>query len=71
MDTLSRANAAVDKMQAFAKSIGLNQRLSDLGVNENALKQCAELSMSDGSIVYNPKMIMDAQEVLQVYLKAY
>jgi len=70
MDTLSAANAAVDKMQAFAKSIGLNQRLSDLGVNENALKDCAELSMSDGSIVYNPKMVMDAEAVLQVYRNA-
>jgi aldehyde dehydrogenase (NAD+) len=71
MDTLSAANAAVDKMQAFAKGIGLNQRLSDLGVNENDLKECAELSMSDGSIVYNPKMVMEAEAVLQVYRKAY
>ncbi|MEJ2167643.1 MAG: iron-containing alcohol dehydrogenase [Desulfobacterales bacterium] len=71
MDTLSAANAAVDKMRDFAKSIGLNQRLSDLGVSENALKQCAELSMSDGSLVYNPKMVMDAETVFHVYRKAY
>ena len=71
MDTLGAANAAVDKMQAFAKSIGLNQRLSDLGVNENSLKKCAELSMSDGAIVYNPKMVMDAEAVLRIYLNAY
>jgi alcohol dehydrogenase class IV len=44
--------------------------LSDLGVNQNALKDCAELSMSDGSIVYNPKMVMDAEAVLQVYRNA-
>jgi aldehyde dehydrogenase (NAD+) len=71
LDTLSAANAAVDKMQALAERIGLNQRLSDLGVNENALKECAELSMSDGSIIYNPRTVMDAQEVLQLYRKAY
>jgi aldehyde dehydrogenase (NAD+) len=70
-DTLSAAKAAVDKMQTFAKSIGLNQRLRDLGVDENLLKDCAELSMSDGSIVYNPKIVTDAEEVLNVYLKAY
>ena len=71
LDTLSAANAAVDKMKALAERIGLNQRLSDLGVNENALKECAELSMSDGSIIYNPRTVMDAQEVLQLYRKAY
>ena len=71
MDTLSAAQAAVDTMQAFAKSIGLNQRLRDLGVDANLLKDCAELSMSDGSIVYNPKIVTDAEEVLDVYRKAY
>jgi len=71
MDTLSAATAAVDKMEIFAKSIGLNQRLRDLGADGNLLKDCAELSMSDGSIIYNPKMVMDAEEVLNVYLKAY
>ncbi len=71
MDTFSAAKAAVDTMQTFAKSIGLNQRLRDLGVDANLLKDCAALSMSDGSIVYNPKIVTDAQEVLNVYLKAY
>jgi aldehyde dehydrogenase (NAD+) len=71
MDPLSAAQAAVDAVQAFAKSIGLNQRLRDLGVDANLLKDCAELSMSDGSIVYNPKIVTDAEEVLNVYLKAY
>ena len=71
MDTFSAANAAVDKIQAFAHGIGLNQRLSDLGVDENSLKECAELSMSDGSIVYNPKMVTDSEEVLRIYLNAY
>ena len=71
METLSAANAAVDKMQAFAQSVGLNQRLKDLDVTEEKLKECAELSMSDGSIIYNPKLVMDAEEVLSVYRMAY
>jgi len=71
LDTLSAANAAVDEMQAFAQSVGLKQRLRDLGVNEDSLRQCAELSMSDGSIVYNPKMVMDSAEVLRIYRNAY
>ena len=71
MDMPGAANAAADKMEAFAESIGLDQRLRDCGVTEEKLKECAELSMSDGSIIYNPKMVMDAEEVLNVYRKAY
>jgi len=71
MDTLSAANAAADEMEGFAKSIGLDHRLQDLGVEAESLKDCAELSMSDGSIIYNPRIVMDADEVLSVYLKAF
>jgi aldehyde dehydrogenase (NAD+) len=71
MDASAVANAAADKMETFAGSVGLNQRLGDLGVSEEDLEKCADLSMSDGSIIYNPKMVMDAAEVLNVYLKAY
>jgi alcohol dehydrogenase class IV len=71
MDISARAVAAADKMEAFAQSVGLNQRLQDFNVTAEKLEECAELSMSDGSIIYNPKMIMDAKEVLNVYLKAY
>ena len=71
MDVSTAASAAVDEMEAFIRSVGLDQRLSDLGVNEEELEKCAELSMSDGSVIYNPKMVMDAAEVLNVYRKAY
>ena len=71
MDISDKAVAAADNMEAFAQSIGLNQRLKDLGVTEDQLKECAELSMSDGSIIYNPKMVMNAEEVLRIYRKAY
>ncbi|MFO7601865.1 MAG: iron-containing alcohol dehydrogenase, partial [Candidatus Desulfacyla sp.] len=71
MDAFTAAQAAVDKMEVFTKSVGLNQRLRDLGVTEEDLDVCARLSMSDGSIIYNPRMVMDAEEVLGVYRKAY
>jgi alcohol dehydrogenase class IV len=71
MDISDKAVAAADNMEAFAQSVGLNQRLKDLGVTEDQLKECAELSMSDGSIIYNPKMVMDAEEVLGVYRMAW
>ncbi|MEJ2101908.1 MAG: iron-containing alcohol dehydrogenase [Desulfobacterales bacterium] len=71
LDTLAAGKAAADKMEGFLKQIGLTERLKDLGVKPEALKQCAELSMSDGSIVYNPKMVMDADEILDIYMKLY
>ena len=71
MDSLNAGQAAVNKMQALSKRIGLSQRLRDLGVDVDTLKECSELSMSDGSIIYNPKIIMDAGEVFAVYEEAY
>ena len=71
MDTIQAGEAAASGMQAFSKKIGLSQRLRHLGVEVDQLKTCSELSMGDGSIIYNPKIIMDAEEVLAVYEEAY
>jgi len=71
MEISGKAVAAADKMQAFAQCLGLDQRLQDLGVTEEQLKVCAELSMSDGAIIYNPKNVMDAETVLNIYRMAY
>jgi len=71
MDRSGLAMAAADKMEAFAKSVGLVQGLQDLGLTEEQLKESAELSLSDGSIIYNPKMVMDAETVLNIYRMAY
>jgi alcohol dehydrogenase class IV len=71
MDALEAGKAAADEMEAFIKQVGLTQRLKDLGVNPEDLKQCSELSLSDGSIVYNPKLVMDAEDILEIYMKLY
>lgn len=71
MDSLNAGQAAVDEMKALSKRIGLSQRLRDLGVAVDTLKECSELSLSDGSIIYNPKIVMDAEEVFAVYEEAY
>jgi alcohol dehydrogenase len=71
MDRSGLAIATADKMEAFAKSVGLVQRLKDFNLTQEQLVECAELSMSDGSIIYNPKMVMDAAAVLSIYRKAY
>jgi len=71
LDPLEAGTAAADEMEALNKRIGLTARLKDLGVSQEALNQCSELSMSDGSIVYNPKMVMDADDILDIYMKLY
>ena len=60
-----------DKIIEFTKGLGLPQRLRDVGVPEGGLKECSELALSDGAIVYNPKFISDSAEVLKVYKQAW
>lgn len=63
-------SAAVNAIGELTKKMGVPQRLRDAGVPEEGLEEAANLSLSDGAIVYNPKMIFDADEVLSVYRKA-
>ena len=60
-----------DKITEFTKTLGLPQRLRDVGVPEAGLQECSELALSDGAIVYNPKFISDSAEVLKVYKQAW
>ena len=63
--------AAIEAASELAKKIGLPQKLSEVGVEESGLEEIAELSLSDGAIVYNPKMIFEAEQVMEVLRKAY
>jgi alcohol dehydrogenase class IV len=60
-----------DKIAEFTRKLGLPQRLRDVGVPEGGLKECSELALSDGAIVYNPKSISDSAEVLKIYKQAW
>ncbi len=64
-------NVVAGKIMDFTKKLGLPQRLRDVGVPEGGLKECSELALSDGAIVYNPKFISDSAEVLKVYKQAW
>ena len=63
--------AAIDAVFALSKRIGLPQKLSEVGVEESGLGQVAELSLSDGAIVYNPKLIYESEQVMEVLKEAY
>ena len=63
--------AGIARIEALNREIGLPAGLKDAGVDQGVLAQCAELSLGDGSIILNPRMVMEADEVLDIYQKAY
>ena len=65
------ARAAADAIWKLTRQIGLPQRLREAGVPEEGLADAAELSLSDGSIVYNPRPVFEAEEVLALYREAW
>jgi len=71
LDDLEAGRKAAEAVWQLTKTIGLTQKLRDAGVPEEGLTEAAELSMSDASIIYNPRMVIDAEEVLAVLKQAW
>lgn len=71
MSDMEAGEAAANAIWKLTKKMGLPQRLRDVGVPEDGLEECAEAALYDGSIVYNPKTIIDSQETLGIYKKAW
>jgi len=63
--------AVATAINRMTKKMGVPQKLRDVGVPEDGLAQLAENTLSDGSIVYNPKPVFDAEEVLSVIMQAW
>jgi alcohol dehydrogenase class IV len=68
--TKQAAEAAVKAFFDFTKIIGHPQKLSEFGVTEENIIKAADMSMSDGSIVNNPRYVADSSEILAIYKKA-
>jgi alcohol dehydrogenase class IV len=47
------------------------QTLREVNVKESGLEHCANDALTDGSIVYNPKLIFDPEEILKVFRNAF
>jgi alcohol dehydrogenase class IV len=58
-------------MREFTLRIGHPQRFSEMGVSEQDIVKAADLSLSDGSIVNNPRIVMDSSEVLDIFQKTF
>jgi alcohol dehydrogenase class IV len=71
---LPRTNSATDdamrfadEMEKFVAGCGLPTRLGQAGIVEADLAACAEQTLEDGSIVYNPRFAMDPDMLLELY----
>jgi len=71
MEPLKAAEQAPSAIWEFTKAIGMPQTLREVNVEESGLEQCAMDALMDGSIVYNPKLIFDPDEILKVYRNAF
>jgi alcohol dehydrogenase class IV len=71
MSDLEASEAVANAIWDLTKKMGVPQKLSEVGVPEDGLEAAADLALSDGSIVYNPKLIYETDQILEVYKKAY
>jgi alcohol dehydrogenase len=71
MDDEQAALAAVETLAGLSAAIGLPLRLREVGVPQEGLKECAELALSDGSIVYNPRPVSEVEEALEILELAF
>jgi len=71
MEPLKAAEQAASAIKEFSKTIGMPQTLREVNVEESGLEHCANDALTDGSIVYNPKLILDPEEILKVFRNAF
>ncbi len=69
MDDMEAARAGIAAVRDFTKRIGHPQKLSEMKVAEKDIVKAADLSLGDGAIVNNPRLVLDASEVLEIYKK--
>lgn len=59
---MEAGEAVANAIWELTEKLGLPHRLRDVGVPEGGLEECAEASLYDGAVVYNPKTINGSQE---------
>ena len=69
MDDMEAAKASIVAMRSFSKKIGHPQKLSEMKVTPSDIEKAADMSLSDGSIINNPRMVFEVSEVLDIFNK--
>lgn len=65
------AEMVAEAITKFTKSIGIPQKLREVGVPEDRLVEASEVTLTQGPMVFNPKMVSDPEELLPVYNNAW
>jgi len=60
-----------DAIASFSRELGLPAGFKDVDVPADALGELAEATLSDGAVVYNGRMVFEADEVLPVWQAAW
>jgi alcohol dehydrogenase len=55
----------------FTERMGIPQKLKDVGVPETGLAEASEVTLTQGPMVFNPKMVSDPDEILGVLKNAW
>lgn len=63
--------SVADAISKFTQSIGVPQQLREAGVPEDGLVKASEVTLSQGPMVFNPKLVSDPEEILAVYKNAW
>ena len=68
---LEAALAAADTLENLMKEVGAPLHLKDMGVPEDALPICAFHALVDPCVIFNPRRVMDPNEILELYQQTY
>ncbi len=65
------AEKLIVQIEDLLKQTGLPQELRHTQVTHDELAECAALSLTDGSIIYNPEPVFESEQVLAIYEQAW
>jgi alcohol dehydrogenase len=71
MNDIAAVDTVAKAIEKLVAEVGLPTRYRDAGVPESDLKKIAEVTLTDAAIVYNPKPVLEAAEVLGVLMAAF
>ncbi|MFQ5430924.1 MAG: iron-containing alcohol dehydrogenase [Nitrospinota bacterium] len=71
MQPAEASERAAQEVYDIANKCGLKTTLSGVGVGKELFNEIAELSMSDGAILFNPRIVTDKAEIMNLLQKAF
>jgi alcohol dehydrogenase class IV len=63
--------SVADAISQFTRGIGVPQKLREAGVPEDGLVKASEVTLTQGPMVFNPKLVSDPAEILGVLKNAW